>query len=79
MDLTGTVATPGNDPNCQHAEIGERNKCTACGATMRINIYQPTKTITVINEDPEKPLLVKWMTSTSFKDTEITVDGEKIK
>ena len=42
------------------------------------NVISPTKSITVINSDVENPLNIVWMTSPTFKNTKITVDGEEI-
>ncbi len=42
------------------------------------NVISSTKSITVINSDVENPLNIVWMTSPTFKDTKVTVDGKEI-
>ncbi len=42
------------------------------------NVISPTKSITVINSDVENLLNIVWMTSPTFQNTKITVDGEEI-
>ena len=46
--------------------------------TVNANPYIGTKTVTIINEDPKKPLKVKWPFTPQFKDLDVTVDGELI-
>jgi len=74
---SGIIVQEGDDPNCTHAELSDYNRCTACGAKLRLNINHPTKKIIINNENPEKPVKFKWMTGTHFEDTEIWIDGKK--
>ena len=46
--------------------------------SVNANPYIGTKTVTVINSDPNKPLKVNWPTTKQFKDMDVTVDGELI-
>ena len=46
--------------------------------TVNANPYIGTKTVTVINSDPENPLKVVWPLTPQFKDLDVTVDGELI-
>ena len=43
--------------------------------SVNINPYISTKTVTVINKDPSKPLLVVWPLTPQFHDLDVTVDG----
>ncbi len=43
--------------------------------TVNANPYIGTKTVTIINEDPTKPLKVEWPLTPQFKDLDATVDG----
>ena len=43
--------------------------------TVNANPYIGTKTVTVINEDPTKPLIIEWPFTPQFKDLDVTVDG----
>ncbi len=46
--------------------------------TVNANPYIGTKTVTVINGDPEKPLQIEWPLTPQFKDLYVTVDGKVI-
>ena len=43
--------------------------------TVNANPYIGTKNVTVINEDPKKPLMVNWPLTPQFKHLTVTVDG----
>ena len=44
-------------------------------ASININPTEGTKTVTLINKDPRKPITMIWPTSKQFKDLDVTVDG----
>ena len=45
------------------------------GQSPNINPTEGTKTVTLINKDPKKPITIIWPTSKQFKDLDVTVDG----
>ncbi len=77
-DYTTSVLNATNT-ECPHtAPDASKKRCEGCGATWNLNPYMPTEVITITNEDPANPVKITWMTSPSFKNTVVTVDGKKI-
>ena len=73
------------DGRCNNVVYGQNGSSVWCwgfkekpDTSVNANPYIGTKTVTVINSDPNKPLKVNWPTTKQFKDMDVTVDGELI-
>ena len=73
------------DGRCNNLIIGPSQQSVWCWGfektpdkTVNANPYIGTKSVTVVNKDPNNPLTVVWPLTPQFKDMDVTVDGELI-
>ena len=85
-DFKGTIRKyfydSDGDGRCNNSVRGESNQSVWCwgykekpDTTVNANPYIGTKNVTVVNEDPTKPLKVIWPMTPQFKDMTVTVDN----
>ena len=70
------------DGRCNNPIIGVSDQSVWCWGfeeepdrSINANPYIGTKTVTVVNGDPKKPLQIKWPLTKQFKHLDVTVDG----
>ena len=73
------------DGRCNNVIKGQSDQSVWCWGfkeapdkSVNANPYIGTKTVTVVNGDPTKPLKIVWPLTPQFKDMDVTVDGEVI-
>ena len=70
------------DGRCNNTVKGQSDQNVWCwgfkdkpDTTVNANPYIGTKTVTVVNSNPDKPLKVVWPLTPQFKDMDVTIDG----